>query len=295
MKKEPLIFFNRPFSLIKEVSCFLLLSLIATAATGQKKSSTPLITPADYECLYEYKVKSVKGPVDAYATILQIGKNCARFMDYTAYETDSATHSQNATASDIEKYKLQEAKNDFYFDQTIYQNVPTGKLSVYSVITPDFYTYKENSRPIQWKLTAGTETICGYVCKKATGIYGGRTWTVWYAPEIPAAFGPWKLCGLPGLVLAASDSEGIHHFSAIAFRKAKTSIYKANIPNITAISRKAFVKAKNKFEEDPMRNLPAEAISSMSVQKLDGGKKGILINGVQIRTHINGYVPLEKE
>ena len=64
-----------------------------------------------------------------------------------------------------------------------------------------------------WKLCGGEKTICGYPCKKATTTFRGRTWTVWYAPQLPYSDGPWKLCGLPSLVLEASEAEG-----KIAFR-----------------------------------------------------------------------------
>ena len=64
-----------------------------------------------------------------------------------------------------------------------------------------------------WKLCEGEKTICGYPCKKATTTFRGRTWTVWYAPQLAYSDGPWKLCGLPGLVLEASEAEG-----KIAFR-----------------------------------------------------------------------------
>lgn len=59
-----------------------------------------------------------------------------------------------------------------------------------------------------WKLCRGEKTICGYPCKKATTTFRGRTWTAWYAPSLNYSDGPWKLCGLPGLVLEASEAEG---------------------------------------------------------------------------------------
>lgn len=190
---------------------------------------------------------------------------------------------------------MREMRNSLFFDQTVLQNRPQGEMSVYSVIPPDNYMYKEKFRPIQWSLGNETDTVCGYVCKKATGEYGGRKWIVWYAPEIPTTFGPWKFCGLPGLVMLAYDTENIHRFEAITFRKGTLPIALPDIPNIVTVERGKFIKSKNKFEENPMGNIPPESISEMVVQKDEKGKGSSLINGVQLRLRPNGYTPLELE
>lgn len=184
-------------------------------------------------------------------------------------------------------------KNSLFFDQTVVQNRPQGEMSVYSVIPPDNYMYKENLRSVQWSLGNETDTVCGYACKKATGEYGGRKWVVWYAPEIPTTFGPWKFCGLPGLVMRAYDTENIHRFEAITFRKGTLPIALPDIPNIVTVERDKFIKSKNKFEENPMGYISPEAISEMVVQKDESGVSSILINGVQLRLRPNGYTPLE--
>lgn len=61
------------------------------------------------------------------------------------------------------------------------------------------------------------------------------------------------------------------------------------------ISREQFIKAKNKFEINPMGNIPAEAISEMIVLKSEEGGHRTLINGMLLRVRPNGYVPLELE
>lgn len=251
--------------------------------------------PTDYECLYEYKVTNSKSITDTYTTILQIGRDCSCFMDYTAFQSDSVNATPQASDEDIKKYQMQEMKNSLFFDQTVLQNHPQGEMSVYSVIPPDYYMYKEKLCPIQWSLSNETDTVCGYVCQKATGEYGGRKWVVWYAPEIPTTYGPWKFCGLPGLVMRAYDTENIHRFEAITFRKGTLPIAVPDIPHIVTVERDKFVKSKNKYEENPMKNIPLESISDMTVQKNEDGKSSILINGVQLRIRPNGYTPLELE
>ena len=60
----------------------------------------------------------------------------------------------------------------------------------------------------EWQLLEGDTVICGYPCKKAKTKFRGRTWTIWYTPLLPYSDGPWKFCGLPGLVLEAHETEG---------------------------------------------------------------------------------------
>lgn len=79
------------------------------------------------------------------------------------------------------------------------------------VVCGDFFQdaakrYAQPLPQITWRLSEEEQTVCGYTCRKAEARFGGRNWTVWYAPEIPLATGPWKLNGLPGLILRATDN-----------------------------------------------------------------------------------------
>jgi len=54
---------------------------------------------------------------------------------------------------------------------------------------------------------SSTKKVGNLVCKKATGSFRGRTYHVWFTEDIPVATGPWKLGGLPGLIVDAEDTE----------------------------------------------------------------------------------------
>ncbi len=64
---------------------------------------------------------------------------------------------------------------------------------------------------INWVIEKEIKKILGYSCFKATGDFRGRKYRVWFTEEIPVSLGPWKLDGLPGLILQAEDIE--RHFS----------------------------------------------------------------------------------
>lgn len=70
-----------------------------------------------------------------------------------------------------------------------------------------FYVVKEKLKPIAWKVGSESKKIGKFTVTKAEADYYGRRWIAWYAKEIPISDGPWKLYGLPGLILEAYDNE----------------------------------------------------------------------------------------
>lgn len=90
----------------------------------------------------------------------------------------------------------------------------------------DIGYYDEPFSEIDWQIIEdSTKTVLGYECLMATVDYHGREWTVWFTPEIPMQDGPWKLCGLPGLIMDASEPSGQHIFSVSGIETSSQSIY----------------------------------------------------------------------
>ncbi len=85
--------------------------------------------------------------------------------------------------------------------------------------------YDEPFSEIEWMIGDSIKTVLGYECTIATADYHGRKWTAWFAPEIPIQDGPWKLQGLPGLILEAAESGGQHRFVADGIEQTSQPIY----------------------------------------------------------------------
>lgn len=257
------------------------------------------ISEPEYECLYSYVINNpANGDTIKEITtcILQIGDGVGRFSDYTTFGGDSVRHCLGADDYAIREADKREWQNPYAFEEIIYQNLPAGKMTIYSSIVPNCYVYEEDANPIEWEISEGTDSVCGYECMIAEGNYGGRIWRVWFTTEIPVAMGPWKIGGLPGLVLKATDKDNVHVFEAISFRKGEVPVYRPNWPDAVKIDRNKFIKNKNEFEsyDDPMKHIPVESIKSVTVSK--GPKDATLIvNGVPLRKKENGYVARELE
>lgn len=84
--------------------------------------------------------------------------------------------------------------------------------------------YSEPLAEMDWVIGDSTKTVLNYECAMARTDYHGRHWTVWFTPEIPVQDGPWKLCGLPGLILEAKENTGQHHFIATGIESSNQQI-----------------------------------------------------------------------
>ncbi len=92
-----------------------------------------------------------------------------------------------------------------------------GPLEVYDTFTN--FKLTEIISPQQWEISDDTLTVLGYVCNKATASFRGREFHAWFTVDIPISEGPWKLYGLPGLILQVEDKEGLFQFESIGLQK----------------------------------------------------------------------------
>jgi Protein of unknown function (Porph_ging). len=74
---------------------------------------------------------------------------------------------------------------------------------------------------MQWEILPDSKVVLGYSCRKATCVFKGRTWNAWFTTDIPYSEGPWKFCGLPGLILQVEDERGWFSFICNAISNSK--------------------------------------------------------------------------
>jgi GLPGLI family protein len=93
----------------------------------------------------------------------------------------------------------------------IYRNLKSKSLITRRPDNPvsDAFVVHEDWVTIDWKVFPDkTKLIEGFPCQKAVGNFRGRTYEAWFTHDIPHPYGPWKLHGLPGLILEAKDHTG---------------------------------------------------------------------------------------
>lgn len=90
--------------------------------------------------------------------------------------------------------------NTLYFDQ--------DRVTTRGSLFNEPYQLSEPLPKLEWILESDTKESGGLLLQRATTTFRGRKYTAWFAPELPYPIGPWKLHGLPGIILEAFDEEG---------------------------------------------------------------------------------------
>lgn len=143
------------------------------------------------------------------------GRALSKEMMRAAVKEYSSSQNPDAMSNVTYKTKMYVFKNRIDSLTTVYDVMGLGEYGCYS----------EPFSQLQWSIGDSTKTILGYECIMAVADFHGRYWTAWFTPEIPVSEGPWKLCGLPGLILEASESSAQHVFVADGIEQAKQPMY----------------------------------------------------------------------
>lgn len=153
-----------------------------------------------------------KAPQKSTYTTLDVGKS------YVKYSFESYFISDSLGTYNSENLIPLRPCDHIPCEEVLYKN-KSSEMTVYNRIanspTP-LVSYEEKIPQIDWQVSdTETKTIAGYTCYSAKGVYGGREWIVWFAPDIPVPHGPWKLTGLPGIILRAEEASGCYRFETI--------------------------------------------------------------------------------
>lgn len=140
----------------------------------------------------------------------------------------------------------------------IYKDFSQKKIVLSDYNAAKKYLINDTLNNFKWKITGEKVKILNFKCKKATVRFRGRYYEVWYTEEIPVQNGPWKFCGLPGLIIKVKDekSEFVYELTGIdlknKFDKKIISIPSA-YTNDKAVSYKEFRILYTKKLEDYLK------------------------------------------
>ena len=152
---------------------------------------------------------------------LRVGKNVSMFYSIQDLWADSLKENNvKLWAQMIGDFLQKKSKKGVTATERerVYKNYPEGKVTVYNHFSLMHWKYTEDWEKPEWTLIDESKPILGYECQLAQCKYRGRIWYAWFTLDIPIGEGPWKLCGLPGMILEAYDMKKDYVFTAQEIR-----------------------------------------------------------------------------
>lgn len=159
-------------------------------------------------------------------------------------------------------------------DGTMYvvKSFTDNKLKHYDTSGLEKFSYEEPIARWDWEIRDSTKVILGYESIMAVTDYHGREWTAWFTPEIPARNGPWKLGGLPGLILEAEAEGGQYSFMATGIRQTSKQISPVYLADeYEHTTRIEYLKSKRAFMDNPLGKINARfGGAGVTIMRSDG-------------------------
>jgi GLPGLI family protein len=189
-----------------------------------------------------------------------------------------------------------------------YQYPNEQRLIVKEQLMANSYAIGGPIPAIDWKTSSDTATFGGLHCQKATCHFKGRDYTAWFCPDLPVHTGPWKLNGLPGVIVDARDAKNEVVFKFDGVEKATPTpprngpaVDKKDLPpilrdldddmNLIAPPQGSIQATQKEFDKtrEAMRKNPngvVEAINAGNGPKVDQIKGGPPLMGPAINNPI---------
>lgn len=286
---------------MKKITFIVILLTVASAISAQRISiadfsaySSKRIPVDSLLFTVQYNltmVEDVKLPenVTQETMMLRVGKTLSEYYSYTSFVADSILR------ADVQAGASQQTINDHLqqygfgvISHRIYKNYPIGRFTMLDRIGMDNFVVEEPLPHVHWEILPDTMTVCGYPCQKAVTSLYGRDYEAWFSSEIPRNEGPWKLRGLPGLILKAEDSQGHYKFVCTGIEQNRNPSAIIEITDVSRrkVSRKELNKLHERFNADPQGYLKVNAPNvKVTVTDEMGG---------EIRKMSNPYNPIER-
>lgn len=192
----------------------------ATSNRIAKLANQDSLEQARLECIYLHTTHDpALNETRKVYEMLQTGKLYSKYWDYNYYRIDSVLNCKDRQRTTVRECNRLWSQYGPVEGNFVLSDLYRQELLYCGTFFGGSFLYKESLPTFEWQLEDERREICGHVCRKATTKFRGRTWVAWYAEKILVKGGPWKLRGLPGLILKAGSADGEHDMEAVVLRK----------------------------------------------------------------------------
>ncbi|MDR1544488.1 MAG: GLPGLI family protein [Prevotellaceae bacterium] len=169
----------------------------------------------------------------------------------------SSDISISASSADLSEAEINELTAEIKSNKEKIEDFKYTSLSDYCVFESPMIidgVIKSDLIKPEWNVVADSAKAVGnYQCIMATINLCGYEITAWFAPEIPTISGPWRLWGLPGLIVEAKSTDGAINIELISFEK---TLYPPKKPIvITTMTKKECIVLLEKTMKKMQRQL----------------------------------------
>ena len=229
---------------IKIVCCLLLFAL---SAMGQKQKAMRIT----YKVVYTYSSDLAPRPDVSYLDVQDDGVSCFYSHYFVkSQEIQDSINRRGSVSDDMVSKAI--APYDGGQPNFVYKHIPAeGKLT-FATYHVDWFKYSEPIPALQWKIEGKDSVIAGYHCQAATTSLRGRQWRAWFTLDIPVSDGPWKLCGLPGLILRATDEQGYFDFDCTGITSIEIPPIELAKNNYVSCTPEEAFKMEQERRENPL-------------------------------------------
>lgn len=195
-----------------------IVAFLSACAHGWMRNAEPALLEVRYMRSEVNDTLHRESSVVSDEMMLRIGRTKSMFCNVKRFFQDSLSKANPDAYWGMMKMEIDKGNPNVFATlgghkrSFLYKDYTTDRIieEDYFDMTPWRYTEKRE-KPV-WDISQETKVVSGYECFKAVSDFRGRRWTAWFAPEIPVHEGPWKLDGLPGLILEAHDSNNDYVF-----------------------------------------------------------------------------------
>lgn len=202
------------------------------------------------------------GATRDFKMVLDVNPDEVKFYDYRFIEIDSANKKNPDKEIRTTSFSQQVLKRKRNSHQHI-SYFANSDLNYFSIASDD---------PIEWKLSDELREVDGYTLQKASADFRGRHWVAWFSPDVPISEGPYKFCGLPGLIFEVEDSEKHYVYKLVSNTQLRETADTSNFletfygDNPIAINWKKYEKLMLDEYNDPFNRLAKSLREGKSIR-----------------------------
>jgi len=184
---------------------------------------------------------------------LRLNPDVSLFFNQGDFKLDSLRHNDFSKWTEMMSNSLSKKirNGEGNFTCIVQKDFKQKRYTFEDRISADRFRYVDSIPTYKWEIIKEFKLIAGRKCQKAIMTYMGRNYVAWFEINSNLHDGPWKLCGLPGLILEAYDLKRNYVFTYIDEYPTDTEMSLPTSKHYN-IDKSTFLKQQTEFYKDPI-------------------------------------------